>query len=701
MLYGNLPLGLNGVEALSVAVFAIGLVVYGQRWDWSRRDAMIALVLVLPVLLLTAAEATQFMTMDERGISHLFMDPRERGLSQIMDSAFFTGGALIELPLVRLLQLARLEPTVIRMLLKAVWWFIGNVIVAGIAADILRLRRPGAAPDPLLFGGVFAAIALLPTTQLALKTVNYDLLSFGPGALAALVFARRLSTWRDGLYPAALVLASLAAQEKATAGPVLIVIIATEALLRADRVEATRRRPLVALRSAGSGMVVALAIAAASLSVYRLFGPPKVPPLYWMSVLAPIATWAQTLVGLFVHGWGRQAASGLWLAMGFAVPLATLALISISAAALPLVRLLSSFWSRLPPAVPFALLALLTVGIFGAGVAGAQILTGYWAPYHATAMCAVPLHWGSVILHTNANTLWKHYFNIVSYTIVVMVVAIPSAVWGLAAVGLGVASISRVARTSWNWAIPLLLIAASLVQPIATAAAGIPFASRYFDLSLALFASGLLFTGLASLPHQVGGKNSGWRAAILVLAICLIAETAPFRPLFAAFRPFWLSYADAKRAEIGRLNASWMGWGEDGMIAGKRLDARCAAHDPVFAGHRCADVTLYVMDDGLWLPGPQRIRTAFFSRERPPPIDEKGFFLFDRLYLIQGVYHIPRVTPDFAVSYRGHDLAWGYRGDRLAASSYDFGPVLPQGYTPPCRPADASGPTAPAAEKRK
>ena len=89
-----------------------------------------------------------------------------------------------------------------------------------------------------------------------------------------------------------------------------------------------------------------------------------------------------------------------------------------------------------------------------------------------------------------------------------------------------------------------------------------PFANRYFNLSLALLASGLIMMGLAAVV-QARQWFPGMAAVLSLVVIGgLIAETASFRPLFAAFRPFWLSYSDPQRAELGRLNASWMGWGK-------------------------------------------------------------------------------------------------------------------------------------------
>ena len=80
------------------------------------------------------------------------------------------------------------------------------------------------------------------------------------------------------------------------------------------------------------------------------------------------------------------------------------------------------------------------------------------------------------------------------------------------------------------------------------------------------------------------------------------------------------------------------------------------------------------MNSGLWLPGPSKIQLDFFvNKKDAPPLDNKSFYIVDRLYLIQDVYNIPQIEPDFTIAYRGYALAWIFRGDRLAASGYTFG----------------------------
>jgi hypothetical protein len=217
---------------------------------------------------------------------------------------------------------------------------------------------------------------------------------------------------------------------------------------------------------------------------------------------------------------------------------------------------------------------------------------------------------------------------------------------------------SRIARNA------TILILVGLAIPIGAAIVGVPFAHRYFNISICLLACAVISLGVklleaASRPRVTGG--------LIVLVALLFVEVSPFRPLFAAFRPFWLSYADADRAEPGRLNPSWMGWGEEILRVGKELDRACQAGDARFGGIPCKDVTLHVMSSGRWLPGPASIQLKALGE---PELNERTFVALSRLYLIQKMYNIPTIEPDFAASQRGYTMAWVFRGDRLASSGY-------------------------------
>ncbi len=543
MLYPSAPLGFNGLEILCVGLVLLAIGLVGRRLGWSRRETLAALVLVAPVLVLTAAEATQFMTNDEWGISIELFEPAHRAMRQISHGAFGTG-ILVALPVARVCEVLGTEATTIRMILKAVWWLLGNGIVIALCVSLLRLRGDRRL-DPAAFAVVFTGLAILPTTQLALKTVNYDLFSFGLGVLGLFYLLRAVLQGDHRFFWLALVTATLAAQEKLLAGPILVLVIAAASVGAARDGEPIGARVVKAVACATRNLAASLAITAASLMVYRALGGPPLVPSFWSLALGPISSWT-------------------WIPLGIALPIETIlqqrgwiaiasigALVSAIAALAAARPIWLGAWRRaasIPLPALMTSILVLPIGIFVVGVVGALSVQAYWAPYHPTPLAKLaPLQkLNGVALHVGATTYAAHLGGLVLYAIGILVVAVPSGVWAVGFAGIALSAWRRNEQDRFTLAVAALLFGASLLLPIAAALTGVPFAHRYFNLSIALLASGLLIAGIAALGSdwRSGRWVRGVAAAIVFTAICC-GEAAPFRPLFAAFRPFWLNYADA------------------------------------------------------------------------------------------------------------------------------------------------------------
>ena len=116
------------------------------------------------------------------------------------------------------------------MALKALWWLAGNLALVVMAWTVVRLAKAESKPAPLATAATYAALAMLPTAQLAVKTVNYDLVSSIAGATSLFLLLSYLWTGAPRTGWAAFALAILAASEKLTAGAILIAAIAALAL---------------------------------------------------------------------------------------------------------------------------------------------------------------------------------------------------------------------------------------------------------------------------------------------------------------------------------------------------------------------------------------------------------------------------------------------------------------------------------------
>lgn len=673
----SLPFELNLIELLAVVFVMAGFFALGRRLQWPSRSIAAALIVAAPVLVLTVAETTQFMTMDEWGMSQWLLDPANRLSSAIIIGLYGTG-ALVQLPIALFLNAIGAERDTILMLLKMCWWMLACAIYLIIAFNILCLANIRRSALAVVF--VFCGIILMPTSQLAAKTLNYDLLSMSLAVLAVILALRGLQEGRERLLVASIVSAALAAQEKSLVGPVLILLLVFWPVWSAVGIADWRKRMQHVAWTSLWALTLPLGISLLSRILHALLAPSARPAGLIVSSVDVMSSWAWFLIGALMPTTDLPN-STIGLAVGgtYRVSIAIVAgalivLASVVAAALapPLlarIRNLSIARRDAPLAVPATLLVLL----FLAGAVAVNTVNAYWAPYHPSQLPpnALVQAFGQTTLHFGSITALGHALSAAAHALAVLVVAIPTAHWLVLVLTLLLAVFSRRKISSGetqaepfvNWSVTFLIVI-SIVLPVAIAIVGIPFAHRYFNVWLLLLASAIIILAFRSIS-----QTEKLLPVAGVALVVLMIGMAPFRPLFAAYRPFWVTYADANEAESGRLNASWMGWGEEITRLGKQIERACLAGDARFAGTPCNEVTLHVMISGRWLPGPGTIQLKSF---REPVLDTKTFIAHNRLMLIQDAFKKPAIEPDFVASYGGYALAWAYRGDKLATSGYKF-----------------------------
>lgn len=678
MLRATLPLELNLIELTAAVLVLAAFYRIAKANSWSRLQTAACLLLVFPVLLLTVSETTQFMTMDEWGMSQWLLDPNDR-LAQVILLGLYGTGAVLQLMVTRPLDAMGMQHDVIRMLLKDVWWMSGNFLFIAIATNVLALARVRRRAIPLAL--TFAAIAVLPTNQLAVKTLNYDLMSMAPAVLAVVLTLRALQEHNERLFIGAIVMASVAAQEKLLVGPILTILVLLWPIWRSFAVKDLHQRMRLAARTTALAIAIPLAISLLSRLIIAALGPSMLPAGFFASFVDPVSSWSWMLIGALLPTKSiANSTVGLEIGNAYRLPIAlgvvalVTLVVTIAAAMLPLIvaRLKTSrvLQADAPTAVPLGILALL----FLVGVVAVNIVTPYWAPFFPSRLPsnALAQAFGVTTLHFGSTTALGHAFSAMLYAAAVIVVAIPATLWaalllvniyGLYARQQAKDRANDGTINNWN---ATILLALGIALPMTMALVGIPFAHRYFNAWIFLIVCAMLLIALNELPKETA-QNRFVLVSCALLVAALIADVAPFRPLFAAYRPFWLNYADAKRAESGRLNASWMGWGEEIIRLGKTIDRACMAGDPVFHGTPCQNVTLQVMISGRWLPGPEAVQLKTFGE---PVLDANTFVAFNRLLLIQDTYKQPDIAPDFVAEYRGFAMGWAWRGDRLKTAGY-------------------------------
>ncbi len=280
----------NILELLIWAAFICGVAFFWRKAATSWSTYFGALAIVAGVAFVTVIETTQFMTLDEAVITTALLDPTSRAANQLHSGALKVG-MLGALPATIALQSLGLDGISIKMALKALWWLAGNLALVVMAWTVVRLAKPEPKPAPLATAATYAALAMLPTAQLAIKTVNYDLVSSIAGATSLFLLMSYLWTGAPRAGWAAFALAILAASEKLTAGAILIAAIAALAL-----------RPLLeepsawvrARRAAARGIAILALFALASAFILLLLSfllPASGQRGFWRLLLDPISTW--------------------------------------------------------------------------------------------------------------------------------------------------------------------------------------------------------------------------------------------------------------------------------------------------------------------------------------------------------------------------------------------------------------------------
>lgn len=660
---------MNLLEAAALAVALGGLALIARRClGASWWQAGLGVLLCAPPLYLSLAETTQFLTADENGILTEMSASGQGGYSQWLSAALRT--TLVQtLPPMSLLQTAGISIDLVFMLVKIMHWLFALLFIVAIGLALYRLL------EPVRYRWLFVVsycwmVFLLPIDNIALKVFNYDAIALFGGALAVLLGGLALRTGRLPYGSLAVVVAALAAQEKLIASPLLLMVIAVMGVV------VGRARPTAPYRTSLMGAIVGLALGASVMLVSGLLYRAMLgaeAPTFWTVVFDPLLSWTWIPMKFVL---GTSDFSGLRWASGLIVAAATLGLTCGGTFLARLADGHASVWRRTAHALDTAATIALAVTLV-VGILASLVLQPYWAPFFPSVHVDLgPAAFNGVVLHFNAGSMLAHRIATAAYPYEVFVAATPTATWLMfvAAVVLRVRHPGLPVRPELDVA-----LLGSLLAPAAIGLQQVPVGHRYMNIMLLLTVIIVLvkFVDAVEFADKVViDQRAVLAAAGLGLALLLL-EVAPFAPLYAAFRPIWLNYAHPDWPVAGEMNASWVGWGEELMLAGKRLQAECVrSPDGRLAGVPCAEVTVYTVYPGVWLEPAKRIRSEQWQAVRGrEPLTSADYWVFNRSAAVQAFLLMPDgITPEFTVAFRGFVQAWVFRGDRLAEAGYRFPP---------------------------
>ena len=659
---------------LLLAELLVLLYLHWQFKSW-RVALSLTILTVLPIYL-SLERASQFLTGDARYIILEPLSLANSSLSQWFYGALRTTDTSLGLLSVGLHNIfPEITEIQSKIILKNFHWTTGFVILFW----IYHLLSKGfvSESNKKTFFVIFVYTAfLLPTNNLALKIFNYDLLSmlFGILALLYLLTAIKYKNPRYALI--GIIISFLAAQEKVSASPILILSLAVYGYLVGTT--SSRYGYVRSLWGVSLSFIVAISTGVICLLIVAGIQHWNVTEDFLWSITDPFVSWSWVVMRFIFGITNFKAYAFSLLALSFLTSyLLAIVLLTVDKF---LVKH-SGWWLKVTSYVNLTNTVLIFFVLLVGGF-GTYYVDAYWDPYFpikpgnyhpTTEMNGATWHFG-------AASLWYHVISFIAYAYAVFINAMPSIYW-LSIIGGLIATriLQREQKTELGTE---LLITTGIALPLIFGLGQIPVSNKFLNIGLFLTAIGIILKTTASLTGLSVTKKATF---CFVFVTLLILEVLPFRPVYGAFRPIWSHYDDSNTPILGQLNPSWLGWGEEAMLAGQHIETQCRiSGNNTLNGIPCESITLYVRYWGEWLNENTNIKVlphnSLLQKEEfsYPATD---YYVINRLAIVQSVEFPMEVEPEFVISFRGYIIAWVFRFDRIKEGGYELtrlGPYPPR-----------------------
>lgn len=659
---------MNGIEAWVYILALAGLIVYLHLILTSGKQAVLIGIFTAIPLFLSIERTSQFYTFDET-----YIVPEITGFFQQANL-----GRWIEVKLRTTLIIQGAVAFVLRtawpaisdqkleMIMKGLHWLIGFATLLLVHYVLQRYFLPRERQETfaaLFFGGML----LLPITNLGLKVLNADVVSLHLGATAGLLMVAAVKEQRRSLAWWGLPVAYLAAQEKLNLSPLIIPALGVLGFVHTSKGDSWQAAMLTSIRYImrglaaliGPGLILALIPAAV-----RGFNFIETAALM-VSSFGPLSGWAWPLFYLL----GDIAAAAFSIPPAYMFGLTVVTFGGSIATSIGIWTILRSI-PRERVSLQFKVwigVGLLAIVILGLGMTGHYGVVARLAP-------AVPIDknlyqpgaiFNGFTVHYGARTLIGHIAAHTAFISGIFITGLPTAFWlVLAAVGwFAVKGQHQLAPGSG------LLIAGGFSSVLVFGCLELPPRITYLNVSLFMVALGTLLALQQRLQDTSLSIHYG---SIVLFAVLTLIEIIPFAPVYASFRPLWLTYSKERQhtQRAGYLDALWPGWGEEMMLAGILISQDCPPDG-------CPETHIYLPYGGEWLAAPETIDTTniVFSSigEETIPYTESDYYVLNRVSLAYHFINQPHnIDPVHIIDVRGYEQAWVYRGDQLKAAGFTF-----------------------------
>ena len=504
---------------------------------------------------------------------------------------------------------------------------------------------------------------LLPTNALALKVFNYDKLSLFFTVLGVMLMARAVKEPDGHAVTTGLISLALAAQEKLIAAPILWLCLPVYVFVRIRR-SGSRTLWRDALTASVVAAAWVLGVHLAAFAVVKLAGGAN---LFLTTIFKPLTSvlWPLTQTAFGIARVDHPVVVVLaCIGLSFAGSL----LLYASAGLQGKAELQPARTSNVRPLV----IGICVAAVFCSGVGwtfGGQVFLGpaMDVPGHLYR----PVHsFNELFWHYGSGSQAGHLIRSMAAYLAVFVHAIPSVVWLMVffSCWIGLRSSSAGQDPVVSSYLFYLATCLSLVSPIVFALTQMPPGSRYFNVFIFLM---VLIAMLRIFSRPLDSRLK--IPVVVVFIVLLVVEVAAFRPLFGAFAPFWAHETDKEfhtTVQPGKLGSimRWTGWGEEVMLAGRRVENQCRS-----AG--CDDTRIFYAYPGAWLQSSAiaRENISAIDGDKAMDYDNRDYVVINRSAAVQQMIRFPdQVEPVDTITFRGYTQAWIFRGDQLKKAGFRF-----------------------------
>lgn len=524
----------------------------------------------------------------------------------------------------------------------------------------------------------------MPMNALAFKVSNYDLFSMLL-MLISLVFLSIGIKKNDFNYSVyGLICSVLAAQEKLTASPVIALSLIVFTYLIYKKYSKKVLLPLYYI----IGLVIYYLVTLFMYLIVGLLGGFGVLEFTFYSVSYHLVSWGY----FFVRHLYQDHTQVVFENFAFYILIVQT---FISATFLILfifwLEKKKHFYTRLVDYIQAnseKLINILLIITFTLGIFGTFFVKAYWAPYReipANIYDPKTAKFNGTYLYFDVPDAPHFYFNSILWSYAVFVNSIPTAVFLILLLKILYQIRNKkpkdVKEEDTLFLYLKLALIFSLFVPLIFTITRTPISNRYLNVFSYVLGVYSVFNFLQIIDFfKEKIKPDLVIFGIYTVIILFLVEVFPFKPVFGAFRPFWSFQSKDyfTKVEKGRVDLSWMGWGEDLMLAGDRIFYNCEV-----SGENCRNLRIFSNYNGRWmrkinnLPVSQYFELTIAGLA--PGSDfigvytNRDYFILSRSGLIQDYPKYPEgVEPEFTIDYRGYTVAWVFRGDKLKDAGVDF-----------------------------